>query len=138
MSFKQLLEAMAYVIPIMGVIVLAVWLLIKKQNKTQQALEDAMTREQKDHLMQTRPVAPPAGRNGFAIEALVVEMLDKGSKYHTRLMWHNTVIPNKFMDQLMMADVNVPKEKAEACNLKVGDYVQFWMDLEKQKWDILF
>ena len=138
MSINHLLGAFVYVVPIIAGIVLVFFLLIKKQNKTQQALEDAMTREQKDRLMQTRPVAPPAGKSGFVIEALVVEMQDKGSKYHTRLMWHNTVIPNNFMDKLMMAELNVPKATAEAHGLKVGDYVRFWMDVEKQKWDILF
>ena len=138
MSISHLLRAFIYVVPVIAGIVLVVFLLIKNQNKTQQALEDAMTQEQKDRLLQTRPVAPPAGKSGFVIEALVVEMQDKGSKYFTRLMWHNTVIPNNFMDKLMSAELNVPKEKAEANGLKVGDYVRFWLDPEKQKWDILF
>lgn len=138
MSLKQMLEALVYVVPIMGVIVLVVFLLIKKQGKTQQTLEAAMTQEQKDRLLRTQPVAPPAGKGGFTIEALIVEMQDKGSKYFTRLMWHNTVIPNNYMNKLMLAELNVPKEQADARGLKVGDYVQFWLDPEKQKWEILF
>ena len=138
MTLKQMLEALVYVVPIMGVIILVVFLIIKKQGKIQQTLEAAMTQEQKDRLLRTKPAAPPAGKGGFTIEALVVELQDKGSKVFTRLMWHNTVIPNNSLNKLMLAELNVPKEKAEANALKVGDYVQFWMDPEKQKWDVLF
>ena len=134
MTLKQMLEAMLYVVPIMGVIILVLWLIIRKQNKRKDALEAAMTQEQKDRLLQTKPEAAPAGKGGFVIEALVVEKLDKGSKYGVRLMWHNTVIPNK----LMMTNLTVPKDKADAAKLQVGSYVRCWMDPEKQKWDILF
>ena len=68
----------------------------------------------------------------------MVKKLDKGAKYGLRLMWHNTVIPNKVLNKLMMSYLNVPKDKADAANLQEGDYVRFWMDPEKQKWDILF
>ena len=138
MTFKQMLEAMIYVVPILAVIILVLWLIIRKQNKVKEALEAAMTPEQKDRLLQARPTAAPAGKGGFVIEALVVEKLDKGSKYGVRLMWHNTVIPNKVLNKLMMTSLTVPKDKADAANLKVGDYVRYWMDPEKQKWDILF
>lgn len=138
MTLKQMLEAMLYVVPIMGVIILVLWLIIRKQNKRKDALEAAMTQEQKDRLLQTKPEAAPAGKGGFVIEALVVEKLDKGSKYGVRLMWHNTVIPNKVLNKLMMTNLTVPKDKADAAKLQVGSYVRYWMDPEKQKWDILF
>ena len=138
MTLKQMLEAMIYVVPIMGGIVLVFWLVIRSQNKVKNTLEAAMTQEQKDRLMATKPEAAPAGKGGFVIEALVIEKIDKGSKYSVRLMWHNTVIPNNVYNKLMMTSMNVPKDKADAHNLKVGDYVRYWMDPEKQKWDILF
>ncbi len=138
MTLKQMLEALIYVVPIMAVIILVFWLIIRKQNKVKEALEAAMTQEQKDRLLQTQPSAAPDGKGGFVIEALVVEMTDKGSKYGLRLMWHNTVIPNNEMGKLMMTNMSVPKDKADANNLKVGDYVRYWMDPEKQKWDVLF
>ena len=138
MTLTQMLKAMIYVVPILSGIVLVVWLIIRQQNKEREALEAAMTQEQKDRLLQTRPAAAPAGMGGFVIEALVVEKTDKGAKYSIRLMWHNTVIPNNSLDKLMMTILAVPKDKADAANLQVGDYVRYWMDPEKQKWDILF
>ena len=132
------LTAFIYVIPIMAGIILVFWLIIRKQNKEKDALEAAMTQEQKDYLLQTKPEAPPAGKGGFVIDALVVEKTDKGSKYGVRLMWNNTVIPNNTMGGLMMTNMTVPKDKADANNLRVGSYVKHWLDPEKQKWDILF
>ena len=85
MTLKQMLEAMLYVVPIMAVIILVLWLIIRNQNKKKDALEAAMTQEQKDRLLQTRPEAAPAGKGGFVTEALVVEKLDKGAKYGVRL-----------------------------------------------------
>ena len=126
MTLTQMLKAMIYVVPILSGIVLVAWLIIRQQNKEKEALEAAMTQEQKDRLLQTRPAAAPAGMGGFVIEALVVEKTDKG------------VIPNNSLDKLMMTILAVPKDKADAANLQVGDYVRYWMDPEKQKWDILF
>ena len=138
MTLKQMLEAMVYVVPIMAVLILIVFLIIRKQNKLKDILENSMTQAQKDRLLGTKAMPAPDGRSGFVTEALVVELQDKGEKLFVRLMWHNTVIPNNSYNQLMMAEAKVDKAQAEARNLRVGDYVTFWMDPEKQKWDILF
>ena len=138
MKLTQMLEALLIVAPILGVLILIVFLIIRKQNKLKSILENSMTQAQKDRLLGTRAMPAPDGRSGFVIEALVVELQDKGEKVFARLMWHNTVIPNNSYDQLMMAETKVPKSTAESHNLRVGDYVTFWMDPEKQKWDILF
>ncbi len=137
MNFGSL-TALLYVIPILAVIILAVWLIIKKQNREKDALEASLTQEQKDRLLAAEPEAAPEGKGGFVIDALVVGKTDKGAKYGVCLMWHNTVIPNNTMNELMMTKMNVSKEKADAHNLQVGDYVKHWLDPEKQKWDILF
>ena len=125
-------------VPLMVYIIRVRLQIIRQQKKRTDALEAAMTQEQKDRLLRTKPEAAPAGKGGFVIEALVVEKLDKGSKYGVRLMWHNTVIPNKVLNKLMMTNLTVSKDKADAAKLQVGSYVRYWMDPEKQKWDILF
>ena len=138
MKLMQLLPALAIVVPILAVLILVVVLIIKKQNKTKDELEASMTQEQKDRLLSQKAQPGPSGKGGFVIEALVVKLEDKGEKYLARLMWNNTVIPNNFLNQLMMANVKVSKADAEVHQLRVGSYVQFWMDPEKQKWEILF
>jgi len=62
MTLTQMLKAMIYVVPILSGIVLVVWLIIRQQNKEKEALEAAMTQEQKERLLQTRPAAAPAGK----------------------------------------------------------------------------
>ena len=138
MNLMSLLKALIYVVPILGGIILVFFLIIRSQNKTKDAIEAGMTQEQKDRLLAAEPEAAPEGKGGFVIDALVVGKTDKGAKYGVCLMWHNTVIPNNTMNELMMTKMNVSKEKADAHNLQVGDYVKHWLDPEKQKWDILF
>ena len=138
MNPMSLLKALVYVVPILGGIILVLFLIIRSQNKTKDTIEAGMTQEQKDHLLQTKAVPAEGAKGGYLMEALVVELKNKGAKTFVRVMWHNTVIPNNFLDQLMMANVNVSTADAEAHHLQVGDYVQFWMNPEKQKWDIVF
>jgi hypothetical protein len=129
---------MIYVVPILSGIILVVFLVIRSQNKTKVAIETGMTQAQKDYLLQTKAVPAEGAKGGYLMEALVVELKNKGAKTFVRVMWHNTVIPNNFLGQLMMANVNVSTADAEAHHLQVGDYVQFWMNPEKQKWEIVF
>ena len=74
MTLTQMLEAMIYVVPIMAVLIGALWLVIRKQNKTKEALEAALTQEQKDRLLQTQATPVQEDQGSFVIEALVVEL----------------------------------------------------------------
>ena len=138
MSLTLLLQTLIYVVPILSGIILVVFLVIRSQNKTKDAIETGMTQAQKDYLLQTKAVPAEGAKGGYLMEALVVELRNKGAKTFVRVMWHNTIIPNNFLGQLMMANVNVSTADAEARHLKVGDFVQFWMNPDKQKWDIVF
>ena len=86
MKLTQMLEALLIVAPILGVLILIVFLIIRKQNKLKSILENSMTQAQKDRLLGTRAMPAPDGRSGFVIEALVVELQDKGEKVFARLI----------------------------------------------------
>ena len=117
---------------------LVFYLIIRKQNRKTDAFKNALTKEQKDRLINTKPVRADASRGGFILEALVVELRDKGAKTFVRLMWFNALIQNNSFLDMMTANVNVSTEEAKSRDLKVGDFVRFWFNPQQQKWDIMF
>ena len=105
------LKYLLYVLPVIGVVALVFYLIIRKQNRKTDAFKNALTKEQKDRLINTKPVRADASRGGFILEA--------------------------FLD-MMTANVNVSTEEAKRRDLKVGDFVRFWFNPQQQKWDIMF
>ena len=89
------LKYLLYVLPVIGVVALVFYLIIRKQNRKTDAFKNALTKEQKDRLINTKPVRADASRGGFILEALVVELRDKGAKTFVRLMWFNALIQNR-------------------------------------------
>ncbi|MBQ1590292.1 MAG: hypothetical protein II382_06895 [Oscillospiraceae bacterium] len=132
------LKYLLYVLPVIGVVALVFYLIIRKQNRKTDAFKNALTKEQKDRLINTKPVRADASRGGFILEALVVELRDKGAKTFVRLMWFNALIQNNSFLDMMTANVNVSTEEAKRRDLKVGDFVRFWFNPQQQKWDIMF
>lgn len=111
---------------------------IKKTNAAQKELENKLTEEQKMRLAEAQPRFEPGKDREWTQEALVCKMIDKGNRYHIKLLWHNKVIQNATLNELQIADTKLSKEDADTHNVREGSFVTLWISPEKASCKIVF
>lgn len=120
---------MEYIIFIIAMIVfigLVNFFLVKKQKKLKEMVSN-LSEEQKNKLALTDIKFIEGKNDEWIQDGIIGEMRNRGNKFAIRVLWHNRVIQNATYDQLQYGDTSLSKGDVEKNNLKVGDFVKFYV-----------
>lgn len=141
MAVSSILDYLLYIVialVVVGVFALVVILLAKKGNKEMNGWLTQMTEEQKAYLRDNQVRDYDEKKHTWVQKAYVAQALDKGDKIAVKLLWYNTVIQNNTLNDFQYADVKVSKTDYEGHGLRLGSYVNMFINPEKAHAEIVF
>ncbi len=114
---------------VIGVFVVIVFVIAKKDAKERDEMVSKLTPEQKQRIEDAEVVF--VEKSAWVQEAMVAKVVDKGGKTDLRLLWFNKTMDNNEANTITIADASITKAEQDAHKLKVGDFVKLYIAPEK-------